>query len=116
MIWKRIVFLIVSLSCVGLLFASPASDARRAARPAMNAYRKAHPDCEWCGRNPSRLRSNEVHHIIRCETMPELAADPGNMITLCRPCHVVVGHNGDGACRVSVINIRQLIQIKAVAP
>lgn len=109
------VALLIAASAL-LAYGSPASEARSRARPAMAAYKRAHPACEWCGRKAPALRPNEVHHIIRCETMPDLAAGPSNMITLCRACHIVVGHNGDGACRVSVVNLRTLIQIKAVSP
>ena len=59
---------------------------------AMNAHRKAHPKCAWCGRV-----GIEVHHIRPVHLYPELAADPTNFISLTRKpaCHHVIGHRGN---------------------
>ena len=63
------------------------------------AYRKAlknhiekNPFCAYCGRK-NKL---DVHHKIPVSFAPELAADPTNLITLCRKpqCHLIVGHLG----------------------
>ena len=91
-----------------------ASDAREQARPQMDRYRMAHPRCEACGARPGPNRGNEVHHLVPCATDPERAGDTNNMITLCRPCHIAYGHAGDGACRVYVENVRQVIDARVV--
>lgn len=63
------------------------SDVRRA----MLDWREHHKECAWCGRT-NRL---EVHHIIPVSADPLLAANYDNFITLCRPDHLRVGHNGN---------------------
>lgn len=115
---KITVFALVITTFVISAMASPASDARRAARPQMDWYASAHPACEWCGRGPSLaiLDRLEVHHIIPCSVNPTLAADTNNMIRLCRRDHIVLGHAGDGACRRYIINIREIIRIREVRP
>jgi hypothetical protein len=67
----------------------------RTVRKAMAAFREdpANDQCAWCGRK-KRL---EVHHIYPVSAYPWLAADPNNMMMLCRKpaCHQIIGHNGD---------------------
>lgn len=112
----QIIFCVFVLTVLATAaFTSPASDARQKARPAMDSYRKAHPSCEWCSRKAGILARMEVHHLVPVAVAPDMAKDTNNMITLCRPCHIVVGHDGDGACRRHVVNVRQLIQVKVVA-
>jgi 5-methylcytosine-specific restriction endonuclease McrA len=56
---------------------------------AMRAHAIANPVCQWCG--GGRV---EVHHIQPVHVAPQLAMRPDNMISLCRRCHLVVGHLG----------------------
>jgi hypothetical protein len=106
-----ILFLIPSL-----LLASPASDARQAARREMAAYKQGHPNCEWCGvaANPAKLRWIEVHHVIPVSVAPERAADTNNMVSLCRRDHIALGHAGDGACRYYIANLKEIMAVKVV--
>lgn len=63
---------------------------------AMNTYRQAHPArCEVCGKPASADRVLEVHHKKPREAFPTLAATPGNLILVCRNCHMWVCHPGD---------------------
>lgn len=66
---------------------------------AKNAHRKEHPECECCGIQPSFWglwrKNNDVHHETPVHVDPKKACDPGNLITLCRPCHWFVGHLRD---------------------
>lgn len=59
-------------------------------RKALLEKRLKTPECEWCGRT-HRL---EVHHTIPVWAEPILAASAPNLVTLCRKCHLYVGHNG----------------------
>ena len=94
---------------------TPASDARAQAETVMHHYKVAHPDCEACGHKPVTLISlNEVHHIIPVSVAPDKAADTNNMITLCRPCHICLGHCGDKACRKYCPNIREVLAVRIV--
>jgi len=62
-----------------------------ATRKAMNKHRKAHPNCEYCGRKPIH-----VHHIVPVSKAPIFAADPDNFISLCgKRCHITIGHAGN---------------------
>ena len=62
-----------------------------ATRKAMNEYRKDFPTCAYCGRNPIH-----VHHKIPIKFAPNLAASPGNFISLCgKRCHITIGHAGN---------------------
>jgi len=81
-------------SFIGLVTRNPSMVTRHARRlyathKAMRAYRKAHPACAWCGRK----RRLEVHHEKPISVAPDLADVESNLITLCRPCHRIVGHN-----------------------
>jgi len=53
-------------------------------------------ECAWCG------STNKVEwaHYLPQGKYPELRNDPRNGVTLCRNCHIVLGHFGDRACRV----------------
>lgn len=66
-----------------------------ATRTAMKTFSEQpeNRECAWCGRKGSL----EVHHIHPVSVAPDKAADPGNMIMLCRKpaCHLVIGHDGD---------------------
>lgn len=98
-----------------VVWSTPASDARRGAATEMRHYKAAHPDCEACGSKATPLlRRNEVHHIIPVSVTPDKSSDAGNMITLCRPCHICLGHAGDGACRKYCPNIRDVLAVRIV--
>jgi hypothetical protein len=66
---------------------------RAGARDEMRAYLAEHPRCEWCG-GTYKL---QVHHRWPVSVRPDLASDPGNMLTLCGGdrCHFVLGHKCD---------------------
>jgi len=46
--------------------------------------------CEIC----ARKRGLEAHHIIPFHIAPDLELNTGNLIALCRRCHLFVGHLG----------------------
>ena len=52
---------------------------------------KIHGECQACGRNKKR-HLLEVHHIIPFQYCRESELDHKNLITLCRRCHLFVGH------------------------
>lgn len=104
-----ILAVLLVLSGCAPVYASPASDARTGAEASMSYYKARHPYCEACGAVQTLLRRNEVHHIIPCAVAPDSAADLRNMITLCRPCHIVLGHCGDRGCRKFCPNVRETV-------
>lgn len=111
--FMALVFAGLCILCTGVP-ATPASDARQGAKTEMRQYKRVHPICEACGAIQTLLRRNEVHHVTPCATDPILASDTNNMITLCRPCHVCLGHGGDGACRKYCPNIREVLKVRIV--
>lgn len=50
------------------------------------------PFCAACGCKDSVLRRLEVHHEKPYHLHPELELDVRNLITLCRPHHLFIGH------------------------
>jgi len=50
------------------------------------------PDCAACG----TMEALEVHHILAFSEYPELELARGNLITLCREHHWLIGHDADG--------------------
>lgn len=52
--------------------------------------------CGWCG----TTNNIEYAHFRPQGLYPEEANTPGNGATLCRECHIRLGHYGDRACRV----------------
>ena len=63
---------------------------------AMREHRKQHPYCECCSIKPSFWgRGLDVHHMVPVHVDRSLAADPSNLITLCRLCHLWIGHFGN---------------------
>ena len=79
-------------------------------RKAMWEYAKAHPQCEWCGRE----RDVDVHHVIPISVAPDLAGAEANMISLCADkCYLYVGHNGDYRSRY-VENVKLLCNQRKV--
>lgn len=79
-----------------LIFAST-TDAlapRSGGWPAVRAaYIVAHPTCEACGSK----QALEVHHVLPVHFPggKERELDPTNLLTLCRPDHLAIGHHGD---------------------
>jgi hypothetical protein len=41
------------------------------------------------------VKDLEVHHIIPFSIAPDLELDPNNLVTLCKYCHLVIGHLRD---------------------
>jgi hypothetical protein len=54
-------------------------------------HKAAHPACCACG----TLELVEVHHLWPFQYYPELELDERNLISLCRPHHLILGHLGD---------------------
>jgi hypothetical protein len=54
---------------------------------------RQNPTCAACGKRDTL----EAHHVVPFQEAPALELDPGNLITLCRTCHLVFGHLGDWA-------------------
>ena len=63
-------------------------------------------ECQKCG----SLNDLDVHHIYPEKTHPLLALDCMNGITLCRRCHIEIGHSKDGNC--SLYSLKQICQPK----
>lgn len=76
---------------------------------AMEAHRKAYPTCEACGRSPVA-----IHHIIPVAVDASKGDDPGNLMSLCPPCHIAYGHAGDPGCHKYVRNVRQVINMRGI--
>jgi hypothetical protein len=51
-------------------------------------YLEKHPACECCGTK----KDLEVHHCLPFHEDESLELDEKNLITLCRRCHLLVGH------------------------
>jgi len=57
---------------------------------------RKYPQCAVCGCQRTFLRiSLEAHHVVPVHVDPGLAADPHNLITLCKTHHLYVGHLGN---------------------
>lgn len=54
-------------------------------------FLKHFPECAVCGKK-GKIRSNEVHHIKPFHLEPSRELSAGNLITLCRPDHLLFGH------------------------
>ena len=54
-------------------------------------YIEEHPACEACG----AADDLEVHHVLPFHLHPDRELDPANLITLCRRCHLLLGHAAD---------------------
>lgn len=52
---------------------------------------KTSPYCEAC----ESTEKLEVHHIIPFDVDPDRELNPSNLITLCKYCHLVLGHLKD---------------------
>lgn len=55
------------------------------------AHLRIEPRCRACGSGDEI----EVHHILPYGVDPSLECAADNLVTLCRPCHHVVGHAGN---------------------
>lgn len=66
--------------------------------PRWRKCRKFHlslyPKCEVC----STTKKLEVHHIVPFYMNPNLELHSANLITLCRRCHLFIGHLGSYRC------------------
>lgn len=62
--------------------------------PDWREFRRIHIKkyCECCGKKGSLLKPLELHHIVPFHNDPSKECDPTNVITLCRPCHLEMGH------------------------
>lgn len=54
--------------------------------------RKEHIKWNWKCECCNNLKKLEVHHIVPYHIAPELELDEKNLITLCRRCHLLIGH------------------------
>lgn len=54
----------------------------RAVKLAMGERRRLNPDCQECG-----APATTVHHRVPIKMDPTLAADLGNLVSLCESCH-----------------------------
>ena len=61
-------------------------------RTIRNEHIENHPTCECCGKKNKIIQPLEVHHKKPFYLNPELELEPTNLITLCRSCHLLVGH------------------------
>jgi len=67
-------------------------------RREMSAKKRGHPSCEVCGSKGTwfgYLFWLLVHHKIPVHVRPDLAADPNNMVVVCKFCHWYVCHLGN---------------------
>jgi len=69
--------------------ASTFAAARSPGWPALRrAHLKLHPLCAACG----SATEPDVHHVAPVHVAPARELDAGNLLTMCRPCHLVFGH------------------------
>ena len=71
------------------------------------------PVCQACG-SPDEP---EVHHLDPVSWKPERELDPDNLITLCRRCHLLLGHLNDWEsfnpwCEMDVATWRSKIRLR----
>lgn len=109
-----IAIVIVIITMLAFIAGCPFYARAAGAEAAMSYYRSGHPNCEACNKKPTLLRRIEVHHIKPQNAFPALDNNTSNMISLCRPCHIAYGHAGDGACRVYVENIREVLAARHI--
>lgn len=62
--------------------------------PDWSAFRKVYikKNCECCGTKGTLLKPLQLHHCLPFHLYPEDERNPKNVITLCQPCHLRVGH------------------------
>ena len=56
------------------------------------AYYSQHPACAACG----TTKEINVHHCESFHEHPERECDPSNLLSLCRSCHLALGHRCEG--------------------
>lgn len=56
------------------------------------SFLKENPRCATCGAKNSILKPLNVHHEIPFHKDHSLELKPSNLITLCRPHHLLIGH------------------------
>jgi thymidylate synthase (FAD) len=78
-------------------------------RKACKAHVKREPFCQWC----STLDSPQAHHVIPMWKDESIASDPANFITLCKKCHLPLGHNRSFATKY-VENVREICDARKV--
>lgn len=55
------------------------------------------PICEECLNKGGPLKpSQEVHHIVKVQSNPNLAFDPANLMALCKECHLEIENRENG--------------------
>ena len=64
---------------------------------AKRAHRAVHPRCLVCNRlrDPVTGKQNDVHHLVPVHIDPSKATEPGNLGTMCRLHHFLVGHRAN---------------------
>ena len=60
---------------------------------------KDNNECQYCGKKENL----NVHHIKPEKLFPHLSLDIDNGITLCRVCHIKIGHNISDECKLKNI-------------
>ena len=76
-----------------LLNRDPIGAARSSKWPVVeHQFLKDNPTCAVCGEKGKIVTPLNVHHCQSFSRRPELELDPTNLITLCRPHHLLCGH------------------------
>ena len=78
-------------------------------RKACKEHVKKEPFCQWC----NTMKGLQAHHIIPMWKDDTLAADLKNFITLCKKCHLPIGHNRSFATKY-VENVREICDARKV--
>ena len=60
---------------------------RRWRHTRMSVLRRDGYQCQMCRRYGRTVDATEVHHIKHVDDHPDLAFEPGNLISLCKACH-----------------------------
>ena len=61
-------------------------------REVRNGYASRNPNCEACGAKDSILNKLNIHHCEPFHLFPEKELLDSNLISLCRQCHLTLGH------------------------
>ncbi len=65
-------------------------------REVRNAHLQAEPNCRQCAMDGVARRAQLVDHIESIKARPDLRLDPGNLQSLCWPCHNAKTNRYDG--------------------
>jgi len=76
--------------------APPGAKRSPAWRTVRREYIKAFDSCECCDRKGARYQL-EAHHVIPYHLAPDMELDFMNIMTMCRRCHLIIGHLGGWA-------------------